>query len=103
MTVVGATLKYLEEFSNKFHHITTLMGNVKCRSNLIDRQNVLRRLHNINLTHVKIVKIEIFLTSKRSSKISSARPLSLPPIKKSYPFSDLQVRQRDNGGSEEQV
>ena len=76
------------------------MGNVKCRSNLIDRQNVLRRLHEINLTHVKM---EIYLTFKRSSKISSARPLSLPPIKKGYPFSDLQVRERDNGGSEEQV
>ena len=29
--LVGANLK----FSNKFHHITTLMGNVKCRSNLL--------------------------------------------------------------------
>ena len=56
MMVVDASLR-VEEFSNKFNHITTLMGNVKCRSKLIDRQNVLRRLHNINLPHL-ILKLK---------------------------------------------
>ena len=40
MMVVDASLR-VEEFSNKFNHITTLMGNVKCRSIFIDGRNVL--------------------------------------------------------------